>query len=330
MDQLVFANPSWFWLFIGWFLLIVWYLFRHRSLTPYVRVSSLESFQAAGTTLRTRMRHILFICRMMAMAAGIVLLARPQKANQWQSIDTEGIDIMLTLDISGSMLARDFQPDRLEAAKEVATQFIAGRENDRIGMVVFSGESFTQCPLTSDHAVLINLMQGIKSGMINDGTAIGLGLANAVDRIRESSAKSKVIILLTDGVNNAGSIDPVTAAEIAKTFNIRVYTIGVGTEGTAPYPVQTPFGIQMQPMEVQIDEAVLQQVASLTGGSYFRATDNEKLQEIYAEIDKMEKSIVSVREHKKKEELYFPFAMALVVLLMCEIGFRYTWLRTIP
>ena len=277
MDQLVFAYPSWFWLFIGWLLLIIWYLYRHRFLTPYVRVSSLESFQAAGTTFRTRMRHILFVLRMLALAAGILLLARPQKANQWQSVDTEGIDIMMALDISGSMLARDFQPDRLEAAKEVASQFISGRENDRIGMVVFSGESFTQCPLTSDHAVLINLMQGIKSGIIADGTAIGLGLATAVDRMRESSAKSKVVILLTDGVNNSGSIDPITAAEIAKTFQIRVYTIGVGTVGMAPYPVQTPFGIQLQPMEVQIDEAVLQKIASLTGGNYFRATDNKKL-----------------------------------------------------
>ncbi len=206
----------------------------------------------------------------------------------------------MALDISGSMLARDFKPDRLEASKDVATEFISGRPYDRIGLVVFSGESFTQCPLTTDHAVLINLMHEIQSGMIEDGTAIGMGLANAVNRIKDSEAKSKVIILLTDGVNNMGEIAPATAAGIAKTFGIRVYTIGVGTQGMAPYPVQTPFGIQYQNMPVEIDEAILKEIAQTTGGRYFRATDNDKLVQVYHEIDKLEKSKIDVKQFIKK------------------------------
>ena len=281
--------------------------------------------------MRTRLRHLPFIFRIAAFAAGIMLMARPQKVNQWQTVDTEGIDIMMALDISGSMLARDFEPDRLEAAKKVATQFISGRIYDRIGLVVFSGESFTQCPLTTDQAVLINMLQNIQSGIIKDGTAIGLGLSTAVNRMRDSNAKSRVIILLTDGVNNAGSVDPITAAEIAKAYNVKVYTIGVGTMGTAPYPVRTPMGgIALQPMEVQIDEEILKNIASLTGGRYYRATDNAKLVEIYNEIDQMEKIQVSVQEHRKKEDVYFPFALAIALIMVAEIGLRYTWLRTIP
>jgi Ca-activated chloride channel family protein len=237
---------------------------------------------------------------------------------------------MMTLDISSSMLARDFKPNRIEAAKEVASAFISGRPFDNIGLVVFSGESFTQCPLTTDHAVLLNLFSGLQSGMLEDGTAIGLGLANAVSRLKDSKAKSKVIILLTDGSNNMGNIAPVTAAEIAKTFGVRVYTIGVGTQGMAPYPVQTPFGIRYQNMPVEIDEGILKRIANMTGGSYFRATGNSKLKEIYAEIDQMEKTKLNVQEFSKKKEEYLILAWIAFGLLLMELIIRYFVLRKIP
>jgi Ca-activated chloride channel homolog len=255
------------------------------------------------------------------------VIARPQATDKFQDITTEGIDIVLTLDISGSMLARDFKPDRLEASKNVATEFISGRPYDRLGLVVFSGESFTQCPLTTDHAVLINLLREIQSGMIEDGTAIGMGLATAVNRIKDSEAKSKVIILLTDGVNNRGEIAPATAAGIAKTYGIRVYTIGVGTQGVAPYPVQTPFGLQYQNMPVEIDEAILREIAQTTGGKYFRATDNDKLVQVYAEIDKLEKSKIDVRQFNRKEEKFLLPALIAFVLLLLEIIVKKTILR---
>jgi Ca-activated chloride channel family protein len=235
----------------------------------------------------------------------------------------------MALDISGSMLARDFKPDRLEASKDVATEFISGRPYDRIGLVVFSGESFTQCPLTTDHAVLINLMREVQSGMIEDGTAIGMGLATAVNRIKDSQAKSKVIILLTDGVNNRGEIAPSTAADIAKTYGIRVYTIGVGTQGMAPYPVNTPFGMQYQNMPVEIDEGILKDISSKTGGKYFRATDNNKLIQVYNEIDKMEKSKIDVRQFSRKEERYFIPALIAFILLAAEILARNTLFRNL-
>ena len=236
--------------------MIAFYMLKQQKTTASLRMPGLQSFANAGTTFRHYLRHILFAFRIIAVTLLIIVLARPQATDKFQDISTEGIDIVLTLDISGSMLARDFRPDRLEASKNVATEFISGRPYDRMGLVVFSGESFTQCPLTTDHAVLINLLREIQSGMIEDGTAIGMGLATAVNRIKDSEAKSKVIILLTDGVNNRGEIAPATAAGIAKTFGIRVYTIGVGTQGMAPYPVQTPFGIQYQDMPVEIDEAI--------------------------------------------------------------------------
>jgi Ca-activated chloride channel family protein len=227
------------------------------------------------------------------------------------------------------MLARDFKPDRLEASKDVATEFISGRPYDRIGLVVFSGESFTQCPLTTDHAVLINLMREVESGMIEDGTAIGMGLATAVNRIKDSEAKSKVIILLTDGVNNRGEIAPATAADIAKTFGVRVYTIGVGTQGTAPYPVQTPFGMQYRDMPVEIDEDILREIASATGGRYFRATDNDKLIQVYGEIDKLEKSIIDVRQFNRKEEKFLVPAVLAFCLFGLEIITRNTIFRNL-
>ena len=263
---------------------------------------------------------------MVAVALLIVILARPQSTNSWSNSSTEGIDIMLAMDISGSMLAQDLKPNRLEAAKDVAASFINGRPNDNIGLVVFSAESFTQCPLTTDHTVLLNLFKDIQSGMIQDGTAIGLGLANAVSRIKDSHAKSKVIILLTD----LGEIAPVTAAEIAKTFGVRVYTIGVGTKGMAPYPFQTAFGVQYQNIPVEIDEATLKQIASTTGGQYFRATDNASLKEIYSEIDQMEKTKISVQEYSKKQEEYKNWALLVFALLLVEILLRNTLLRNIP
>jgi Ca-activated chloride channel family protein len=273
---------------------------------------------------------VIFVLRVLAIGLVIIVIARPQSTNRWQNVTTEGIDIMIALDISGSMLAQDFTPDRLEASKDVAIQFISGRPNDRIGLVVFSGESFTQCPLTTDHAVLINLFKEVKSGMIEDGTAIGLGLATAVNRLKDSKARSKVIILLTDGVNNRGEIDPLTAAEIAKSYGIRVYTIGMGSRGTAPYPVQTPFGIQYQNMKVEIDEGVLKEIANLTDGEYFRATDNSKLEQIYHEIDQLEKSKIDVKEYSSKSEEFYLFAAAAALLLLIELLLRNTWMKQIP
>jgi len=264
------------------------------------------------------------------MALIIVAIARPQSTLNWKNEESEGIDIVLALDVSSSMLARDFEPDRLEAAKDLAIQFIAGRRNDRIGLVVFSGESFTQCPLTTDHSVLINLFKDVKSGIIEDGTAIGMGLANAVSRLKDSDAKSKVIILLTDGVNNQGAIAPATAADLAQTFGIRVYTIGVGTEGVAPYPMNTPFGVQLRNMPVEIDEDVLTEIAQKTGGEYFRATDNEKLKQIYEQIDKLEKSKIEVKEFSQRNEEFLMFVMIAAFLLLTEMVLKNTILRQIP
>jgi Ca-activated chloride channel family protein len=266
---------------------------------------------------------------MIAISLLIMVIARPQATDSFHNTTVEGIDIVLALDISGSMLARDFKPDRLEASKNVATEFISGRPYDRIGLVVFSGESFTQCPLTTDHAVLINLMREIQSGMIEDGTAIGMGLATAVNRIKDSDAKSKVIILLTDGVNNRGEIAPATAAEIAETYRVRVYTIGVGTQGMAPYPVQTPFGMQYRDMPVEIDEEILREIAQSTGGKYFRATDNDKLVQVYAEIDKLEKSIIDERQFSRKEEKYLFPALIAFALIILELILRNTVLKSL-
>ncbi|MBG0859902.1 MAG: VWA domain-containing protein, partial [Bacteroidales bacterium] len=301
---------------------------QHKA-SAALQMPGLQPFSNAGKTFRNYLRHILFALRALAVTLLVIVLARPQKTGIFQDVTTEGIDIILTLDISGSMLARDFRPDRLEASKNVATEFISGRPYDRMGLVVFSGESFTQCPLTTDHAVLINLMREIKSGMIEDGTAIGMGLATAVSRIKDSEAKSKVIILLTDGVNNRGEIAPSTAADIAKTFGIRVYTIGVGTQGMAPYPVQTPVGIQYQDMPVEIDEAILREIASKTGGRYFRATDNNKLIQVYGEIDKLEKSKIDVKQLTRKEEKYMLPAIIAFSLLAFEVLVRLTIFRSL-
>lgn len=324
MNGIAFAEPLFLYLLIIVPAMIVLYILKQQKVTASVRMPGLQSFVEAGTTFRHYLRHIFFALRVIAITLLIIVLARPQKTDRFQNVSTEGIDIMLVQDISGSMLSRDFKPDRIEAAKNIATEFISGRPYDRIGLVVFSGESFTQCPLTTDHAVLINLLREIQSGMIEDGTAIGMGLVTAVNRIKDSPSKSKVIILLTDGVNNKGEIAPATAAGIAKTFGIRVYTIGVGTQGMAPYPVQTPYGIQYQDMPVEIDEGILQEISQMTGGKYFRATDNDSLEKIYKEIDKLEKSKIDVKQFSRKEEKYLLPALIAFFLLVIEITARNT------
>lgn len=328
---MVFANPTYLYLLLLLIPMIGWYIYKLRKSQASLQVSSTEAFEVAGAvSWKVYLRHVPFVLRTLAIALLIVVLARPQSTDSWQNSTTEGIDIVMAMDISTSMLAEDLKPNRLEAAKDVAASFINGRQNDNIGLVVFAAESFTQCPLTIDHGVLLNLFKDIQPGIIQDGTAIGLGLANAVSRIKDSQTKSKVIILLTDGVNNTGEIAPVTAAEIAKTFGIRVYTIGVGTQGEAPYPIPTAFGIQYQNVPVEIDEQVLKQIASTTGGQYFRATDNASLKEIYSEIDQMEKTKISVQEFSKKQEEYKNWALIVFALLLVEVLLRNTLLRNIP
>ncbi len=332
MKEFEFAHPGYFYLLLLIIPAVIWYIRKEKKLNATIRVSTIKSLVNAGKSYKNYLRHLLFILRMFTVSLLIIVLARPQSMKNWEKNITEGIDIIITLDISGSMLARDFKPDRLEASKDVAIEFISGRTNDRIGLIVFSGESFTQCPLTTDHKVLTNLFKDIRSGMIEDGTAIGVGLANAIKRLKDSDAISKVIILLTDGVNNQGSIDPITAAEIAKTFRIRTYTVGVGSMGTAPYPVQNPYtgNIYYQNMPVEIDEETLQDIADITGGKYFRATNNEKLRQIYEEIDKLEKSRIDVKEYSRKQEKYLAFAIAAALLLLIEIILKNTILRNLP
>lgn len=330
LSGITFQHP---WLFL--LLLFIpayvgWRVWRRRTAHPTVQISTVSTLDGVKPTLRVRLRFVPITLRLLAFAMAVVVVARPQSSSSHSDSNTEGIDIVLALDISGSMRALDFKPNRLEAAKEVATKFIAGRPDDNIGLVIFAGESFTQCPLTTDHAVLINLFSQVTNGMLEDGTAIGMGLATAVSRIKDSKAKSKVIILLTDGCNNTGAIAPEKAAELAATFGIRVYAIGVGTKGTAQIPVQTPFGVKLQDQEVKIDEDVLQNMASMTGGQYFRATDNKSLANIYQEIDKMEKTIMEVRHYTQKTDEYLLFAVAALALLLAEILLRNTLLRTIP
>jgi Ca-activated chloride channel homolog len=325
-----YAHPLFFWLLILIPLLAGFYFLYLLRKKPVVHYSSLSNFKGVRKTMRQRLLHLPVILRLLAISVFIVAMARPQSTSKSQSVNSEGIDIILCMDISGSMLAEDFKPNRIEASKKVALDFIEGRENDRVGLVIFSGESFTQCPITTDHAVIKNLFKSVNSGLLVDGTAIGEGLATAVSRLKDSKAKSKVVILLTDGVNNAGSVAPATAGEIAKTFGIKVYTIGVGTNGYAPYPVKTPFGIQYQNMEVQIDEDVLRQIAAETGGKYFRATDNSKLKQVYADIDRMEKTIIEVTEFRKKGEEFLPLVIAGLLLLLAEGFSRFTFLKSIP
>jgi Ca-activated chloride channel family protein len=327
---ITFANPHLLYLLLLIPVLVVWYFYRLRKNNADILISSTDGFDGGVKSLRLYLYHGLYVMRLLAVTLIIIAIARPQSSLSRQDISIEGIDIVLAMDVSGSMLARDFNPDRLEASKEVAMEFIDGRPNDRIGLVIFSGETFTQCPLTTDHSVLKTLFQDVKSGMIEDGTALGDGLATAVNRLKTSKAISKVIIPLTDGVNNMGSLDPLSGAEIAKLYGIRIYTIGVGTTGMAPYPVQTPFGIQLQNMEVKIDETLLKEVSRLTDGKYFRANNMVKLRQIYQEIDKMEKSKIDVTEFRKKREEYLILTLIAFFLLSLEILLRNTMFKNIP
>jgi len=331
MSKIEFAYPAFFYALTLVPLLVAWYFWRGRKGTAPLSLSGFENLDDKQDSARIWMRHVLAMLRMAVITLLIVVLARPQSSNQWEQVTTEGIDIVMCLDVSGSMRAMDFKPNRLEASKNVGIEFVNARQNDRFGLVVFAGESFTQCPMTTDRAVVINFMKEIDFGVIEDGTAIGMGLATAVNRIKDSKAKSKVIILLTDGVNNPGDVGPVTAAELAAGFGIRVYTIGVGSQGNAPIPVQDMFGRTiMQNMPVEIDEDVLRVIAQTTDGSYFRATDNNKLREIYQEIDQLEKTRLDVKQFSKKKEEYFPFLLAALLILLTEVFLRYTLFRTIP
>jgi Ca-activated chloride channel family protein len=330
MTNITFQYPAFFYLLLVLLPTVGWYIWKQKSSQASLQISTLKGFSNAPKSWKIYLRHLPIVLRSLAIAFIVVVLARPQSTNQSRDVITEGIDIVMTLDISSSMEALDFKPNRLEAAKDVATKFISARENDKIGLIIFAGESFTQCPLTTDKAVLVNLMQGIKTHMVEDGTAIGSGLATAVNRIKDSQAKSKVIILLTDGVNNKGEVAPLTAAEIAKTYGVRVYTIGVGSQGVAQVPVQTPYGTQLIEQEVKIDEPMMKEIANITGGQYFRATNKNSLKAIYEEIDQMEKTKIEVKEYTKRSEEYLLFAILAALFIIMEVTLKTTLLRNLP
>ena len=326
-----FASPYYLWLLALIVPMIAYYVWRVRQGGAAIQISTVEGVLRAPKSVRYYLRHLPFVLRTAAYALLVVALARPQGIEQNVRTSTEGIDIMLSIDVSGSMLARDFKPDRITAAKEVAASFISDRVGDRLGLVVFAGEAFTQSPLTTDQSTLQTLLARIRSGLIEDGTAIGNGLATAINRLRESNAKSKVIILLTDGINNRGEIAPMTAAEIARAQGIRVYTIGVGSRGTAPYPAVDMFGnMTFINQKVEIDEKALTEIARLTGGRYFRATDKEKLQAIYDEINQLEKSRVEVTERITYHELFLGWVLAALALLTAELLLSNLVLKRIP
>lgn len=325
------ANPGYLWLFLLFIPLIAWYVVKHRNAHPALEISTVNPFAKLGRSYKEYLLHFLFILRLAAIACVIIILARPQTRDSWRTTNTEGIDIVLALDVSPSMLARDFKPDRLEAAKEVAANFVNSRENDNVGLVLFANESFTGVPMTMDRAVLTNYIQGIEMGMLGNATAIGDGIVTAVNRIKDGQAKSKTIILLTDGSNNAGNVAPLTAAEIARKYGIKVYTIGIGTNGTALYPQQDYFGkIEYVPQEVVIDEETLKEIASATGGKYFRATGNNVLQEVFDQIDQLEKTAMDVRNFTHTEDNYIPWAWIALGCLVLQLLLRHTILRTIP
>lgn len=325
------AHPSYLWLFLVYIPLIIWYILKQRNAQPALEVSSTSPYASLPRSYKEYLRHGLFILRLCVIGCIIIILARPQSRDSWRTSSTEGTDIIVALDISSSMLARDFQPDRLEAAKNVATKFVSGRESDNIGVVIFAGESFTAVPMTTDRALLANYINDIKMEMLEDGTAIGDGLATSINRIKDGKAKSKSIILLTDGSNNTGVVAPSTAAEIAKKYGIKVYTIGVGRNGNAPYPQQNMFGrIEYVTMPVVIDEATLKNIASITGGKYFRATDNNVLAQIFEEIDKLEKTEMDVKHFSHTEDNYMFWAWLALGLFVLELLLRHTVLRTIP
>ena len=325
-----FANPEYFYILLIIPLMIAWHWFKNNRAKAEIKLSTLLPFASTKKSYRQYLYHSLVVLRIAAIVLLVIALARPQTISSSHDVSIEGIDIVLALDISGSMLAEDFSPNRIEAAKDLAVKFIEGRPGDRMGLVVFAGEAFTQVPLTTDHRVLSDMFKKVKTGMIEDGTAIGDGLATAVARLTESSAVSKVIILLTDGVNNMGVVDPLSAAEIAKLKKIRVYSVGIGTIGTAPYPVQTPFGIRYQNIPVEIDEELLKNISADTHGKYFRATSNTRLKEIYEEIDKLEKSKIDVTRFQNKKDEYFVFILAALGLLVLEIVLRLTVFKKIP
>lgn len=332
---MTFAQPLCFLLFLPLIAYIIWYILRSSRTEPSLQVSTTSMYDDMPKNWTLYLRHLPFILRVAALSLLIIVLAQPQTTENWQNQDVEGIDIMLAVDVSTSMLAEDLKPNRLEAAKQVASEFISGRPNDNIGLTIFAGQSFTQSPLTTDHVMLMSIFNNVKcdivtNGLLEDGTAIGDGIANAVTRLRESKAKSKVIILLTDGSNNKGEISPLTAAEIAKTFGIRVYTIGVGSNGTAPYPVKTYAGTQYVNVPVEIDENTLQQIASTSNGQYYRATSNSKLKEVYEEIDKLERTKLNVKKFSRRNEEFQPFALAAILCLLLEILLRLTVLRKVP
>jgi Ca-activated chloride channel family protein len=328
--NVTFANPSLLLLLLIVPLLVYWYIRRYGEVTTDFRYSTLRAFNELKPTVREKTRHIPFILRTAALALLIIALARPQSVSKGENIYTEGIDIALLIDISGSMLAEDFQPNRIQAAKEVAQSFVDGRKNDRIGLVIFAGQSFTQCPMTLDYRVLKNLLRQVKPGMVEDGTAIGMAIAQGVNRLKDSKAKSRVMILLTDGVNNRGEIDPITAAQIAETFGIRIYTIGVGTVGEAPYPVPTSFGVRYQMIPVDVDEKGLQKIAAITGGQFFRATNNQTLKQIYNEIDQMEKTRIEVKSYRAVAELFYGWAGLSLVLGVLGVALGSTYWRKLP
>src|SRR4030095_3203229 len=329
LKDIEFAQPYQF-ILLGLAPILVWaYINGYQRRQAAVTVSTITTFPTAPTW-KTALRHIPFAFRVLAFILLVVALARPQKRNEEQKVAGEGVDIILTIDVSGSMLAQDFSPNRLEAAKEVAANFIDSRPTDRIGLVIFSGESFTLTPVTSDKSGLQKQIYNIRSGLLEDGTAIGSGLATSVDRLRSSKSKSKIVILLTDGENNGGLIDPNTAKEIAKAVGVKVYTIGVGTEGFAPVPLQGSGGVVMQREKVNIDEKLLKQIADETGGRYFRAKDNEGLKNIYSEIDKLEKSRIETTTTTKFSEKFLPFVIAAAIFLLLEILLRLTLLKKFP
>lgn len=327
---MTFAHPQFLWALLVVPGLVYFHFWREGKRKSDFRFPTIVHFSAIPGGARVWLRHVPFVLRSIGIAFLIVVLARPQAFGKETKRSVEGIDIILCLDTSGSMAAEDLKPNRIEAAKNVAIEFVKGRVSDRIGVVPFAAQSFTQCPLTTDYSILVNLIGDLRLGMVEDGTAIGMALATSINRLRESQAKSKVIILLTDGQNNRGEIDPVTAAQAAKALGVRIYTVGVGTRGYAPFPVQDIFGKHYQQMPVDIDEDMLKQVASLTGGKYFRATDEKKLSEIYKEIDKLERTRVDVEEYRRVAELYNPWLWAALLCLSLEFLLSATVLRKLP
>ena len=326
-----FEYPKLLWLMVLPALLVAHYIWTELSgRRPHMRVSTSVPWTLKGRSFMSVFRHIPFVLRISALALIIVAIARPRSSQDMEKVDTEGIDIILTMDVSTSMLARDFTPDRISASKDIAIEFISQRPSDRLGIVVFAGESFTQCPLTTDRATLINMMKEVQTDLIEDGTAIGNGLATAVARMKDSDAKSRVVILLTDGVNNRGEISPQMAAEIAKTYGVRVYTIGVGANGMAPYPVMTPWGVEVQNVKVEIDEKLLSEIAESTGGRYSRATDNTKLAEIYSEINKMEMARTTIDSFPVYKELFGVYALLALIALLLEMFLKYFVIRRLP